>query len=98
MMKEEQIYDIHTYFETIDIKGGENWHSDSYDYEIGTNTLVVGLDYALDDLTNKKFKTLGEIVEFYKLPMLPDNIRTKEDYYEFKVIVGIKPLETPLLF
>lgn len=90
-MEEEQINDIHRYFETIDIKGREVWFSDTYDYDIGTNTLVVGVDYALDDLTNTKFKKLGEIVEFYKLPMLPDNIRTKEEYDEFKVIVGVKP-------
>ena len=90
-MEEEQINDIYRYFETIGIKGREVWFSDTYDYDIGTNTLVVGADYALDDLTNTKFKTLGEIIEFYKLPMLPDNIRTTEEYDEFKVIIGIKP-------
>jgi hypothetical protein len=90
-MTEEINNDIHKYFETIGIKGRENWCSDTFDYDIGVNILVVGCDFALDDLTNTKFNTLGDIVEFYKLPMIPDNVRTIEDYEEFKIIVGIEP-------
>jgi hypothetical protein len=90
-MTKEINNDIHSYFETIGISGNENWYSDTYDYTINTNTLVVGLDYALDDLTNTKFNTLGEIVEFYKLPMLPENVRGKDEYEEYKRVIGLTP-------
>lgn len=41
---------------------------------------MVGIDYALDDLTNTKFNTLGEIVYFYGLPVIPDNVSREDEF------------------
>ncbi len=79
---------IHNYMNIIDIQGKEEWFGDSYDYTIGDNTLVTGLDnngayYALDDKTAKGFVSLEEIIEFYNLPVLPENVNTKLEYEQY---------------
>ena len=88
-MTEEQVKDIQYYMETIGIEGKEEWFSDSEDFYFGDHILVTGIWFALDDKTGKRFETLGEIVEFYGLPMIPENVRGKYEFEEYKKIIGL---------
>lgn len=88
-MTEEQVKDVRAYMETIGIQGQEDWFSDSEDFYFGEHILVTGIWYALDDKTARMFETLGEICEFYKLPMLPENVRGKEEFEEYKKAIGL---------
>ena len=88
-MTEEQVKDTRAYMETIGIKGKEEWFSDSEDFYFGEHILVTGIWFALDDKTNKHFETLGEIVEFYRLPMIPENVRGKAEFEEYKRVIGV---------
>jgi hypothetical protein len=90
-MKEEQLNDIELYMETIGIKGDLSTFSECTSYQMGDSELCIGHNYAVDDKTGKVFNSLGEICEFYKLPFLPDNVRTKEDLIEYKRVIGFKP-------
>jgi hypothetical protein len=88
-MDKEQIKDLQLYMNTIGIESSEDWFTDSENYDIGDNTLVVGIWWALDDKTGTKFNSLGEIVGFYGLPMLPENVRNKEELEEYKRVIGL---------
>jgi hypothetical protein len=74
-MTDVQIKDIQAYMETIGIDSQEDWFSDSENFYFGEHILVIGIWFALDDKTGKQFESLGEIVEFYGLPMIPENVR-----------------------
>jgi hypothetical protein len=89
-MEELQVKDVRSYMETIGIEGEENWFSDSEDFYFGEHILVTGIWFALDDKTGKQFQSLGEIVEFYGLPMIPENVRGKKEFEEYKRIVTFK--------
>jgi hypothetical protein len=89
--------ELEAYFTLIGIKGSEE--GDSYDYLIGTKILSTfnykGIFWAIDDKSNKSFDTLGEIKDFYKLPLIPDNVKTKEELDEFYKVIGLKHESKP---
>jgi hypothetical protein len=90
-MNEEQLNDIELYMKTIGIKGYVSTFLECTIYQIGDSELCISHNYAIDDKTGKVFNSLGEICEFYKLPFLPDNVRTKEDLIEYKRVIVLKP-------
>jgi hypothetical protein len=83
-MNEEQLKDVELYMETIGIKGDWSTFSECTSYRIGESDLCIGYDCAVDDKTGKVFNSLFEVIDFYKLPIIPDNVRTPEEFQEFK--------------
>lgn len=82
-MNEEQLKDVELYMETIGIKGDWSTFSECTSYRIGESDLCIGYDCAVDDKTGKVFNSLFEVIDFYKLPIIPDNVRTPEEFQEF---------------